>query len=1428
MKKQFSWIVLFIAISLISCIFGCKEPEIETDTKAPANVTKLTVTAADGNAVLTWKNPTDADFDGVQVSMSPAEGTLLNPVILGKNVTSLNVGGLTSGKEYTFTVKTIDTSNNKSSGVSAKATVADYTAPAEVIELTAIVSNENAVLTWKNPSDTDLAGIQISMNPATGTLANTISLGKDVTSLNVSGLDSGVDYTFTVKTFDTSLNYSSGATVKATAVDNFDKTAPAKVTGLTVTAADGDAVLTWKNPSDTDFAGVQISMSPAAGTLANTVSLGKDVTSLNISGIENGKEYTFTVKSFDTSLNYSEGATVTATVADTSDYVAPANVTSLTVTTADGDAVLTWKNPSDTDFAGVQISMSPATGTLANAIILGKDVTSLNINGIENGNEYTFTVKTFDTSLNYSSGATVKATAVDNSDKTAPAKVTSLTVTAADGDAVLTWKNPSDTDFAGVQISMSPAAGTLANTVSLGKDVTSLNISGIENGVEYTFTVKTFDTNLNYSEGTTVTATVADLSDYVAPAKVTSLTVTAADEKAVLTWKNPSDTDFAGVQISMSPAAGTLANTVSLGNDVTSLNISGIENGVEYTFTVKTFDTSLNYSEGATVTATATDSSDKTAPANVTNLTAVNKDASVLLTWEDATDKDVFGYEISWDKTEPINRSLAMESDTMMVAPGAKGCIISNLTNGIKYAFTVKSIDTSGNKSKGVTVMITPSIIEKSPLAITLTPNTTEKTKDDVVVKVNVEIDSASEIKKIAYKEGTIVDIATVLNGTDITETKEIIAVANTTYTVAIADTAGRRELAFISIENIDKTAPNVVDGVVSTYSRETKKITLTWTNPIDDDFAGAVITYGKTESREVTTITCKKTETSTTIENIEPDNSEYTIIIKAKDDIGNLSAAQTAIVIAKGVTGANSFSVGDILFTDGTRIKAEDVKYGVPDSQIDKAFAVIVSIDSFDGATGKAIGLKKGSGRWAPEGSTGYKTNFMGIQSDYSISSSGEYIFTEDLDGSDNWDYICSIDPEGTANAATNYPIFNFANTYGTTAGLTGTDYENGWYVPSIAELYNVFINKKVVQTSLHTVDGFTISTNYYSSSSQHFSNYNNAYRVYFGSGTVDDTGKNSSLNVFVLQAFNAEQFNNYEVTTTPRITNVSIPTVGEGYTGELPVTIIGENLKGHAITSDEASFTNVKTISNTKATATITYDGTVSDITVTCARSSANATIEVVTTDKCYEVGDIILKDGSKVSVNDVKSSNSSPIGVIASVLYGGGVGKAIGLQKSSTSVKWAPDGSTGYKTNFVGIQAEVSGSISSGYTFAGDLDGSDNWEYVRSVDPEGCGYASTNYPVFNYANNYVRTGTIYGKGWYVPSIAELYDVYLNREVVQISLTAAGGFDLGTSYYWSSSQNPSYDDSVYQVYFSNGSVSRFLKTETDYVFVLQALTAK
>lgn len=158
----------------------------------------------------------------------------------------------------------------------------------------------------------------------------------------------------------------------------------------------------------------------------------------------------------------------------------------------------------------------------------------------------------------------------------------------------------------------------------------------------------------------------------------------------------------------------------------------------------------------------------------------------------------------------------------------------------------------------------------------------------------------------------------------------------------------------------------------------------------------------------------------------------------------------------------------------------------------------------------------------WAPKDTTGYNTKFTEIQTNISGSSSSGYTFAGDLDGSDNWAEICAVDPEGTQVPATNYPAFNFANTYGTTAELTGTDYENGWYVPSIAELYEVYKNKKVIQTSLNAAGGFTIGTSIYWSSSQSVSHDVGAY--YLDDDYVLAFSKSGKYDVLVLKALTAE----------------------------------------------------------------------------------------------------------------------------------------------------------------------------------------------------------------------------------------------------------------------------------------------------------------
>ena len=713
--------------------------------------------------------------------------------------------------------------------------------------------------------------------------------------------------------------------------------------------------------------------------------------------------------------------------------------------------------------------------------------------------------------------------------------------------------------------------------------------------------------------------------------------------------------------------------------------------------------------------------SDKTAPADVTNFFAENKDSSVLLTWVDAEDKDVYGYEITWDGSVSNNRSAAMEKNSMMVAPGLEMCYINNLINGNKYTFTIKTVDTSGNESLGVSVSIIPEYIDRIPpsqienIVITYSKNLNKfllswinpddedfagviitygkKDSDDFktieVDKtattseiINIEDDDSlytisfqtvdangnkSNAKTIIAATGVyITDIS--LNRThldnlminrdiEVTVTgwnfdlltslliqvtdgvinqppvKAVINAENNTataiVTAPIPDSPTSWGKTYTIKAIIDSITPSetVTNFVVSTPA----EVTDVWLsqNQIALGSEEEIIAAVRGENFDIRGETVIKLFDSSNVEVVTStitvplsdniDNTMFKAIIPLplKDDIytmkiyfdgiqdktsvpslqvygspritsikipiagesfgGNkipitiigknftasgvsessftgqgagiknfkiLSDTQaiaevtcpyitgitevsitcidsTKSGILKVVESEKCFSVGDILFTDGTRMKAENVKYGVPDEQLGNAFGV-VGVVSYGGGTGLVVGLQRGSGCWAPWGTTGYETNFTGIRVAYS-GETNNYTFTGDLDGSDNWEYICSIDPSGTQNASTNYPVFDFANKYGSYAGLVGTEYENGWYVPSIAELYDVYTNKTTIQTSMDAAGGFGVEGWYWSSSQNSSLDYY-ACDLNFDSGSVYDNPKNGYYHVLVLQALNAE----------------------------------------------------------------------------------------------------------------------------------------------------------------------------------------------------------------------------------------------------------------------------------------------------------------
>ena len=295
---------------------------------------------------------------------------------------------------------------------------------------------------------------------------------------------------------------------------------------------------------------------------------------------------------------------------------------------------------------------------------------------------------------------------------------------------------------------------------------------------------------------------------------------------------------------------------------------------------------------------------DTTAPADVTEPVAAAKDSSVVLTWKDATDEDIFGYLVSW-KAESQGRALvALEKDSLIAAKGQQGCVVTGLTNGTKYTFTVKAMDTSGNTSGGVTVKAAPKAGETLKISLSVPE---AKSNTSVTVTVNVET-AAEKIVDVVYKKDGSVNAATLLADADAKKaeqnsagnkqwTFEITAAdetANGTYTVAALDSDGREEAAQITIDNFDFTPPAKVSisAIKDVYSSDNSSITLSWTNPADSDFDHVEISYTFTD---ITGDSVKSkaevvTGTEKTFEGIDGNKIRYTYYIASVDKLGNKS----------------------------------------------------------------------------------------------------------------------------------------------------------------------------------------------------------------------------------------------------------------------------------------------------------------------------------------------------------------------------------------------------------------------------------------------------------------------------------------------------------------------------------------------------------
>ncbi|MEZ0609009.1 glycoside hydrolase family 9 protein [Fibrella sp. WM1] len=551
-----SWVVTEVAIynqaPYISLLSRLMMPSSDpTDTEPPTTPTNLVASELSPYSVkLAWTGSTDNR--GVTAYEVYQNGTKLTET----TETKLSLNTLSPSNSYTFTVKAVDFSANRSNASNAVTVNTPAPSPNDFILYGDALKNTISDWSWNstnNPSNTDPVklgqkSLKVNVTTAWGglSLRNSDTLktatypgglqfwfyGTDKrVRVAMSQVDTGPTsdfYTITAepntwtlvripwsewgnpaKVQRISMTDGSGGAQSfvvddirlvagADTPDTQAPTAPTSLTNSNVTAT--SMRLTWTASTDNAGAVTYEVLKGNTVILSNVTSTSVDLTNLTCNSL-----YELTVRAIDAAGNRSPNSntiwvmSASCTYTDNQAPTIPTNLAASNVTTT--GLTLTWA--ASTDNVGVTGYAVYQNGTLINASVSG---TSLTVNGLGCNTSYTFTVLAKDAMGNRSAQSAalpVTTPACAQTDTQAPTAPTNLaTSNVGLTGLTLTWTASSDN--VGVTAYEVLQGSTVVGSVS----GTSFAVSNLTCNTGYTFAVRAKDAVGNVSANSnTATAT---------------------------------------------------------------------------------------------------------------------------------------------------------------------------------------------------------------------------------------------------------------------------------------------------------------------------------------------------------------------------------------------------------------------------------------------------------------------------------------------------------------------------------------------------------------------------------------------------------------------------------------------------------------------------------------------------------------------------------------------------------------------------------------------------------------------------------------------------------------------------------------------------------------------------------------------------------
>ena len=652
--------------------------------------TGLAATPDSGRVVLQW----DTGDSGIAryAVRTTLTGTLVsdNAHQSGSgNKTTVSVGGLTDGTNYTFTVRAASGTftNFQITGAASTATATPAVAlPAAPTDLTPTAGDGEVLLTWDDPNNLTITKYQVSTDAGSGTKFTDIEgSNAATTAYTVTGLTNGIQYTFKLRAVNAS---GDGPWATVTTTPIAVPTAPANF-AATQGSDGGEVALTWDDPGNVPITGYQYRQkrgNRAFGDWTDIDGSGATTVSHTVTGLSNGRQHTVELRAVNAS---GEGAASS----DTATPLWPAP--NLVATPDHGRVHLEWTGvPGAKDYTlktegpGVNWTSLPSFSASPSKVAasIGLDPN----HPLTNGDEYTFTVwSTTAGGTQTSVKASVKATPAA---PPLPAAPTISSATPGDSRVVLKWDDPGNITITKYQVRWK-VKDSEDSTYTAPVDITHPNpyaspptppttytATGLTNGTTYTFEVRAGN---GTGEGP---ASTVDAMPIAIPDAPENLSAAPGDGQVALSWEKPSnDATIGNYNYEVSTDGGDNYSAIpDSDKETTAHTVMGLTNGTEHMFAVRA-ENDAGKGLAATVTATPI-----AVPAAPTALSATAGATEVALTWDDPDDDTITGYQVSTDGGETFADISENDTDNTLAYT------VTGLTNGTEYTFALRAENASG------------------------------------------------------------------------------------------------------------------------------------------------------------------------------------------------------------------------------------------------------------------------------------------------------------------------------------------------------------------------------------------------------------------------------------------------------------------------------------------------------------------------------------------------------------------------------------------------------------------------------------------------------------------------------------------------------------------------------------------------------------